>query len=30
MSNAHPIIPEGQSKDDFANQDFCFYDAIEI
>ena len=28
-SLAYSIIPEGQSKDDFANQDFCFYDVIE-
>ena len=26
----HKIIPDGHSKHDFENQDFCFYDAIEI
>ena len=30
MSMNHRIIPDGQSRDDFDNQDFCFYDAIEI
>ena len=26
----HEVIPEGQSADEFRNQDFCFYDVIEV
>ena len=29
LSLHHEIIPEGQSSDDFSNQDFCLYDIVE-